>query len=127
MKTPLVRVTHELVVFSLEKRKQKGNPTVIFCLLTGDRGESRARTFPEVHGESKRRWSHIGWGVLAGFGKEIPMRVVKLWSRLPRGVVGSPFWRIFKDQLKKTLSNTLKLTLLRRGGRCGHPLKLLPT
>ena len=93
----------------------------------GDRGESGARAFPEVHAEGKRQWSHIDWGILAGCGKEIPMRVVQLWSRLPRGVVGSPFWGIFNDQLKKTLSNTLKLTLLSRGGWTGDPLRLLPT
>lgn len=36
-----------------------------------------------------------------------PLRTVRYWSRLPRELVQSPSWEVFKTKLDKDLSNLI--------------------
>ncbi|KAK4826840.1 LOW QUALITY PROTEIN: hypothetical protein QYF61_011648 [Mycteria americana] len=100
----------ELGLFSLEKRRLRGDLLVAFQYLKGADKKDRDR----LHSRAcSKRTRGNGFKLKEGRfrldlrKKCFMMRVVKPWPRLPREVVDAPFLETFKVRLDGALSNLI--------------------
>jgi len=108
-----------LGLFSLKKRRLRGDLKNASKYLQGGCQEDRARLFSVVPSNRTRGNGHklkqrkFQLNMRKSF---FPLRVMEPWPRLPREAVESPSLEIFKTHLDKVLCSLLWVTLLRQGG-----------
>jgi len=106
----------ELGLFSLEKRRLKGDLVNAYKYLQGGCQKNGARLFSVVPSDRTRGNGHKLNFHLNTRKNFFTLRVMEPWNRLPRGVVDSPSLEIFKTCLDKVLGSLLWVTLLWPGG-----------
>jgi len=113
----------ELGLFSLEKRRLRGDLINASKYLQGGGQEDGARLFSVVpsdkvrgngHKRKQRKFHELN--MRKNF---FPLRVTEPWPRLPREAVESPSLEIFKTHLDTVLYSLLWVTLLGQGGWAG--------
>jgi len=109
----------ELGLFSLEKRRLRGDLRNAYEYLQGGCQEDGARPIPVVPSDRTRGNEHklkqrkFQLNMRKNF---LTLGVMEHWPRLPRGAVDSPSLEIFKTHLDKVLCSLLWVTLLQQGG-----------
>jgi len=112
----------ELGLFSLKKRRLRGNLRNASKYLQGGCQKDGARLFSVVPSDRTRgnrlklKQRKFQLNTRKNF---FPLRVTELWNRLPREAVESPSLEIFKTRLDMVLCSLLWVTLLRQGGWTG--------
>jgi len=112
----------ELGLFSLEKRRLRGDLINAYKYLQGGGQEDGTRRFPVVPSDRTRGSGHklkqrkLQLNPRKNF---FPLRVTEPWPRLPREALESPSLEIFKTHLDKVLCSLLWVTLLWQGGWTG--------
>jgi len=120
----------ELGLFSLKKRRLRGDLRNADKYLQGGCQEDGARLFSVVPSDRTRGNGHrlkqrkLQLNLRKNF---FPLRVTEPWPRLPREAVESPPLEIFKTCLDAVLCSLLWVTLLRQGVGLGDPQRSLPT
>ncbi|PKU40358.1 hypothetical protein llap_9333 [Limosa lapponica baueri] len=100
----------ELGLFSLEKRRLRGDLICVYKFLNGGLMDDGARLFSVVSSNRMRGNRHklehrkFHSNMRKNF---FTVRVTEPWNRLPREVVESPSLEIFKTRLDAVLSNVL--------------------
>jgi len=100
----------ELGLFSLKKRRLRGDLTNAYKYLKGRCQDSGARLFSVVPSNRTRgnrhRLQHRKFHMNTR-KKFFPLRVTEHWNRLPRGAAESPSLEIFKTCLDEVLCSLL--------------------
>ena len=100
----------ELGLFSLKKRRLRGDLMNADKYLKGGCQEDGAKLFPEVPSDRTRGNRHklkhrkFRLNMRKNF---FPLRMTEHWNRLPRGAVESPSLETFKTRLDKVLCSLL--------------------
>jgi len=120
----------ELGLFSLKRRRLRGDLKNAYKYLQGGCQEERARLFSVVPSDRTRGNGHklkhrkLQLNMRKNF---FPLRVTEPWHRLPREAVESPSLEIFQTRPDAMLCSLLWVTLLRQGVGLGDPQRSLLT